>query len=353
MTDKINLEEVAKVLKKVARRYHNDGTHDVDDLFQEGLIHAWKVVESGDYNDFHHVVNKAKVAIRKRVSERSIRAFGAPPLSQEAYTRESPNREKVFQYIQSHLDLHNAWPTSHQISQATGVYQTGCSRYLKSFREGRYSHATYTVRSNGDRRISEDYFKNNTPLDAIENLDRASFVRVESFEEDLISQDAAVQLLKAVPTPHDKILCMRYLEGWTQAEIGAYFNPESKDHQQVGFNRVTRALEWFKWVHFPHLVKNNFCKNGHEYTRENTEIRTDRHGTTSKLCVRCKEDRRANLKKYAKKNLEKIAEKKRLSPLCPKGHDDWAYKNKSCARYCRTCNTERSKAYRDAKKNAG
>lgn len=353
MAEEINLEDVAKVLRKVARRYHNDGTHDVDDLFQEGLIHAWKVVESGDYNNFHHVVNKAKSAIRKRVSEKSIRAFGAPPLSQEAYTRESPNREKVFRYIEEYLDLHREWPTSVQISKSTGVYQVGCSRYLKNFREGRYSHATYTVRANGDRRISEDYFKSNTPLDGLENLDKQSFVRVESFEEELIAQDSAIQLLKAVPAPHDKVLYLRYIEGWTQAEIGEHFSPKSKDPQQVGFNRVTRAIEWLKWVHFPHLVENNFCKNGHEYTQGNTEIRTDRNGTTAKLCIRCKEDRKANLKKYAKKNLEKIAEKKRLSPTCPKGHDDWAYKKKSGARYCRTCNTERSKAYRDSKKNSG
>lgn len=75
------------------------------------------------------------------------------------------------------------------------------------------------------------------------------------------------------------------------------------------------------------------CKNGHEL--RHWKERSDTRNWECRQCIRERNGHR---------------EMEPLSPLCPQGHEDWAYRKSNGRRYCKTCNREANQARYHAKK---
>lgn len=345
----LTIENVDREIRKRVGRYVRGTTNELDDLHQEAVIHAWKIMESGDHDGFWHVVNKGLTKARAYASRDSLRPFGAPKLERDGFNQPSAYREKVFQYVQEYLALHNEWPTGKAASEALGIPAASCNHHIRRYRQGKFDHAKYEIRANGERRISDEYIKGRQSLDTLGEFTETHIIGEDSFEDNLVSRMAFMNVVGSLPGDHGKVLALFFCEGLTAAEIAEYFGTKSRAHT-IGHRKIAQALLWARRLHFPETLEDDFCSGGHRFTPETTRLSIDRRNV-KRFCTVCDVEKAAakqKAKREANKKPKKVGPPKKET--CLRGHNDWKPRPGSNRRYCRTCNIERNKANYAAKK---
>jgi DNA-directed RNA polymerase specialized sigma24 family protein len=340
----MDLQEVEKYLHRAISGYYTHPRH--EDAFQEGLIRAWKDINGETEYEDAHILNRAKKwAIAFMLTPHKV-PTGHIKTSRDAIgtAQGDRTREKAVQYYNEFWELHDRKPTAKEVAQGTGLSESRARAALRQYREGRYDHAIYEDRGDGEHRLSSSYysevhFESMAASDAGESDAMSKIGLFEdpcNVESEVIAQQDFLTLIDQVPETHKHTLLLRFGYDMQVEDIGRILSPESTFPKERGSNRVQRAVAAMKKVLDPEPETPfvGTCKNGHERTEENTLVVSMKNGVTRRQCIPCK---KAAQERYNAKRRNVVTS----GPLknCKRGHViDGQRKNGS--RYCRTCNQE-------------
>lgn len=331
----VDLEEVRKYLLKATMSYRNHS--DYEDGFQEGMIRAWKDVQDGNENTLH-VCRRAKQWAVNYITDLGSgrrRATGAPVRAHDGLVRAQGDltREKISQYIDEYMALHETTPTNKQISMATGISSSVVSRQRLNIKTGRGTNFSITTEQYGELRTDWSAYKHSAITD--DNRDFVESYKATTFETDLVDELTFYELLAPLSVEHQKALYLYHILGYTGLEIAKHLG--LSEHQMTGRRKVNDAHKALKNILDPQIET---CHNGvHIRTEENTKLTLRSDGYTVKSCLACKTFKKQRDKALSENNKTRTTKPKIVKTSCKSEHEIRGYK--SGRRYCKICNNLR------------
>jgi RNA polymerase sigma factor (sigma-70 family) len=328
------LKSVEKMVRTAIRSYRHDLRY--EDAVQEALIHAWKDLQSGEY-EFNHVLNRAKLWARSFLQKHYARTTGSPPLSREGVTTEDAERkrQKITSYVHEFSKLHDRKPSNSEVSKALGIPLATVAQQRINIATGAYDHAIYEGEGK-NRRISSVYFQP-AHLDAVIDPDSSWWAADHGFENDSIASMDFERLLSGLSAESRDVIYYHVFMGYNKRETSQHCGITQRQLD----TRLTRALEEVRAYYDPSFVlPPDTCPNGHEKTEENATYTKEGH-RRCRLCIKAYEDkRRAKVK--ADRAAARAAKPKVLKSHCKREHEIRGIRPDG-KRYCKVCNYMRGK----------
>lgn len=229
------LGEVYKYLMAINRPKADRLTIDkpLDDVVQEGMIHAWEDIRAGKYTK-SHIFHRASVWAFSFSSTRRP-PTGKPAISRDfmvnKYARAS--FEKVKNYRDEYFELHGKWPTAVHMSQVLGLSVSWVNKTVTQVKAGarpdpekyRNEHGdldytsavAFSIEAAQDRFVGES----DTSAGNVKELPFLLPYASESAEKQYLANEAGLDLLKHLKKDNQKrAVYMRYWEDMTQEQIG-------------------------------------------------------------------------------------------------------------------------------------
>lgn len=227
-----------------------------EDAIQEALLHAWKDIESGEYEPFH-ILNRAKQRAWAFMHNNK-RATGSPPLSRDGIgTAESDAQMwKIAHWRREYWELHDKWPSYAEVAKVFDISTSSVERQIMRHREGRYNHAVYVPRGDGHRTLAPSYF-NPISIDGMsdslndEGKDSETYNQIRfstgDMEDIMISNLDFYRILDQVSEESRKVLFLVYVMGYTQPQVGKELGYKA-NHNQNGYKRIRKAHKEVKEI---------------------------------------------------------------------------------------------------------
>lgn len=222
----------------------------LDDVIQEGIIHAWEDIQAGIYTK-RHILHRASIWSKAFFSTRRP-PTGKPALSRDFITTADGRAriEKVKNFRNEWFELHDAFPTAQQIADGVGVSHAWAAKVSKDIKNGDIQEHSSRFRNEfGDLdytkivafSIEGAYTQGNgdSPSDQGEPpflADRA----YGSAEEDWFSERGGLELLDLLKDEKQRTVVYLYFwQQWSQKEIGEYLGGYS--NPQVAANKILKS----------------------------------------------------------------------------------------------------------------
>ena len=328
------LKTVEKMVRTAIKSYRQDLRY--EDAVQEALIHAWKDIQSGEY-DFNHMTNRAKLWARSFLQKPYARTTGAPPLSRDGVTTEDAERkrQKITSYVHEFSKLHDRKPSNSEVAQALGIPLATVAQQRINIATGAYDHAIYEGEGKR-RRIASAYF-NPAHLDAVIDPDTSAWAADHGFENETVANLDFERLLSGLSTDSRNVIYYHVFMGYNKRETSQFIGITQRQLD----TRLQRALDEVRAYYDVNFVlPPDTCPNGHEKTEENARYTSEGH-RRCKPCIAAYEDkRRAKVK--AERAAARAAKPQVLKTHCKRGHEIRGLRRGDGKRYCKVCNYMRS-----------
>ncbi len=324
----VDLEEIRRYLTKALGKYRDHSEY--EDGFQEGMIRAWKDVEAGN-EDFLHVAHRAKqwaFNYLKDVQAGRRHSTGTPRRTRGGRrdAQGEKTREKICNYVQDHVSLHEVEPTNVEISQGTGLSTSVVGYHRKNMREGRRVNYALYSEQYGETRIDFSAYRFSPITD--ENRDYIFSFNNTTFEDATVENLDFLRILEKVDQPHRNVLYWHHALDYTAKEIAEMLG--LRGGSTTGGRRIKFAHQAVLEALYPedYIAK---CSNNHTRTPENTGTRTGSLGQISRYCKDCQDALRVKQAARRKQTKGRV-----LKTHCKNNHEIRGYK--SGRRYCKVCN---------------
>lgn len=228
----------------------------LDDVIQEGIIHAWEDIQAGTYTK-RHILHRASIWSKAFFSTRRP-PTGKPALSRDFITTADGRAriEKVKNFRTEWFELHDAFPTAQQIADGVGVSVSWAAKVSKNIKNGDLQEHSSRFRNEfGDLDYTkviafsiEGAFTMRTGREQHEG-EEPSFLLPhahESAEEDWFSEQGGLEMLDLLKDEKQRTVVYLYFwQQWSQKEIGEYLGGYS--NPQVAANKILQyAMAQFR-----------------------------------------------------------------------------------------------------------
>jgi RNA polymerase sigma factor (sigma-70 family) len=330
------LKTIEKMVRVAIKSYRHDLRY--EDAVQEALIHAWKDIQSGNY-DFNHTTNRAKLWARAFLQKHYARTTGSPPLSRDGVTTEDAERkrQKIISYVHEFSKLHDRKPSNSEVAKALGMPLATVAQQRINISTGAYDHAIYEGEGK-NRRISSVYF-NPAHLDAVIDPDTSSWASDNGFENESVANLDFERLLSSLSEDSRYAIYYHVFMGYNKRETSQHMGISQRQLD----TRLERALAEVRAYYDPTFVlPADTCPNGHEKTEENAVYNAEGH-RRCRLCIKAYEDKRRARVKEQRAAARAAKAPKPLSKNCKRGHEIRGIRPGNGKRYCKVCNYLRQK----------
>lgn len=306
----INFKRLERYLRVALSSWRAEDTY--EDAVQEGLIRAWKDTEAG-MADEDHVKSRAKLWAKNYLKDaRTGRRTptGAPSRTRDGRqdSRGIASREKITQFVDEYVRIHDKPPTNIEVSRATGLSTSVVGYQRRVIREGRMQNNAIYTEEYGERRIDHaaytvGHFTDETS-DALEGAFYSIAANRVNFEEDLISEMDFYALLGKLDERHKKILFWYHILGYEAKEVAT----------ALGYAPVSST-------------GSRHIKDAHTAAKSVLET-----GELPKVVKRT----------YPNRRKPRVLKPRPQKTHCTKNHELRGYRPSSGKRYCKICNNLRT-----------
>lgn len=353
MPDEDTLKDVKLYLSRVLRSYARSPRY--EDALQEGLLYAWRDIESGKYeNDAGYIFLRARQRATAHIQKVYERTTGSPALDREGKERSGGRaaREKISAYMDEFWALHDRAPVAREVGAALGMSKQSATEHMRKLKTGQYSHAIYEDYG-GANRLARSYFTTRS----IDEMDLHPDGSVKEKQEWLIDGKDSVQeaedrldferLLSQLSDHTHRVLHMVFVLGYNYTEVAeavGYTSHTNSYGSRVVLKAVAEARELlYPSPPTPAKTPSEYCRKGHKRTEESTKRYKLKNGKTRIKCAICEKAAQAERQKNTPPKVPKSK-----AELCQRGHKIDGLRGNG-TRFCRTCNLDGAKRRKKAK----
>lgn len=242
----------------------------LDDVVQEGVIHAWDDIQAGIYTK-RHILHRASIWSKSFFSTRRP-PTGKPAMSRDFITTADGRAriEKVKNFRNEWFELHDAFPTAQQIADGVGVSVSWAAKVSRNIKNGDLQEHSDQFRDQfGDLDFSKAVafsIEGAKCLTEEHHLDSGGEPKFllqyahGSAEEDWFSEQGGLDLLDLLKDDKQRTAVYLYFwQDWSQTEIGEYLGGYS--NPQVAASRIIQtALVQLGNVQKPRSVRKHMSK---------------------------------------------------------------------------------------------
>lgn len=206
------LVDVERSIRSYASRFRQMPDH--EDAIQEGMINAWKDLESGNY-DYWHIVRRAQIRIKAVLLDPSHHMTGHIRTSREGIEKDQgrKTREKIRQFVDEYMELHDKKPSGVTIAKGTGITASVVHAHLRRMADG-IDHNMALIKEGTNETDYAAYHVN--------SLDDMPVEReaTPSFEDELVSNMAFQEMIASLSDFEKALLELHFKHDKNFQDIG-------------------------------------------------------------------------------------------------------------------------------------